>query len=65
MCLKRSQGYLANEFRFTGPKITLSEDDLTDEQQEALKIEGLEVNIEPHGTGDTQDAAISKDIETS
>jgi hypothetical protein len=56
---------LANEFRFTGPKITLSEDELTDEQQETLKIDGLEVNIEPHGTGDTQDAAISKDIERS
>jgi len=56
---------LANEFRFTGPKITLSEDELTDEQQEALKIEGLEVNIEPHGTDGTQDAPSSKDIERS
>jgi hypothetical protein len=58
-------GILTDEFRFTGPKITLSEDDLTDEQQEALKVEGLEVNIEPRGTDETQDAPISKDIERS
>lgn len=51
--------------RFTGPKITLSEDELTDEQQEALKIEGLEINVEPHGTDGTQNAPISKDIERS
>jgi hypothetical protein len=51
--------------RFTGPKITLSEDDLTDEQQEALKIEGLEVNVEPHSPGEAQDCPISKDLEKS
>jgi hypothetical protein len=51
--------------RFTGPKITLSEDDLTDEQQEALKIEGLEVKIEPHSPDETQDSPISKDLEKS
>lgn len=55
----------ANNFRFTGPKMTLSEEDLTDEQQEALKNEGLEVNIEPRGTDGTQNAPISKDIESS
>jgi hypothetical protein len=51
--------------RFTGPKITLSEDDLTDEQQEALEIEGLEVKIEPHSPDETQDSPISKDLEKS
>jgi hypothetical protein len=51
--------------RFTGPKITLSEDDLTDEQQEALKIEGLEVNVEPHSPVEAQDCPISKDLEKS
>jgi hypothetical protein len=56
---------LANDSRFTGPKMTLSEEDLTDEQQEALKNEGLEVNIEPRGTDGTQNAPISKDIESS
>jgi hypothetical protein len=55
----------AKDSRFTGPKITLSEDDLTDEQQEALKIEDLEVSIEPHSTDETQDASISKDLERS
>lgn len=55
----------ANVSRFTGPKITLSEDDLTEEQQEALKIEGLEVKIEPHSADGTQNAPISKDVEKS
>jgi fructose-specific phosphotransferase system component IIB len=45
--------------------MTVSEEDLTDEQQEALKNEGLEVNIEPRGTDGTQNAPISKDIERS
>ena len=58
-------GTLADRFRFTGPKITLSEDELTEEQQEALKIEGLEVNVEPRGVDETQDPPISKDIERS
>lgn len=44
--------------RFTGPKITLSADDLTEEQQEALKEEGLEVQIDAPATG-TQNAPIS------
>lgn len=56
---------LADKFRFTGPKITLSEDELTEEQQEALKTEGLEVNIEPKSTDGTQNDPISKDIERS
>lgn len=43
--------------------MTLSEDALTDEQQEALKIEGLEVNVEPHSTDGAQGA--SKDLEKS
>jgi hypothetical protein len=51
--------------RFTGPKITLSEDDLTDEQQEALKIEGLEIKVEPHSPDGTQESPISKDLEKS
>jgi hypothetical protein len=55
----------ADVFRFTGPKITLSEDDLTDEQQEALKTEGLEVKIEPRSDDGTQNAPISKDLEKS
>lgn len=58
-------GTLADRFRFTGPKITLSEDELTEEQQEALKIEGLEVNIEPKSTDGMDNAAASKDIERS
>lgn len=45
--------------------MTLSEDSLTDEQQEALKIEGLEVTVEPHSTDGTQNASISKDLENS
>lgn len=56
-------GRSADDLRFTGPKITLSEDDLTEEQQEALKVEGLEVKIEPHETAGTQNAPISKEIE--
>ena len=40
MCL-HEVNELADNFRFTGPKITLSGDELTDEQQEALKVEGL------------------------
>lgn len=32
--------------RFTGPKITLSADELTIEQQEALEEEGLDVQVE-------------------
>lgn len=53
----------ADDDRFTGPKITLSEDHLTEEQQEALKFEGLEVKIEPHEMAGTQNAPISKEIE--
>lgn len=45
--------------------MTLSEDDLTDEQQEALNIEGLEVNIEPHSTDGAQGSSASKDLEKS
>jgi len=58
-------GTLADRFRFTGPKITLSEDELTEEQQEALKIEGLEVNIEPKSTDEAENGTTSKDIERS
>ena len=57
--------HTANTHRFTGPKITLSEDELTDAQQEALKIEGLEVNIEPSSADGTDNAPISKDVERS
>ena len=55
-------GTRADRFRFTGPKITLSEDELTDEQQEALKTEGLEVNIEPREADEAKISPISKDI---
>lgn len=55
----------SNSHRFTGPKITLSEDELTDEQQEALKIEGLEVNIEPRDIDETQKSPNTKDVESS
>jgi hypothetical protein len=45
--------------------MTLSEGELTEEQQEALKTEGLEVNIQPHGADGKQNASVSKDIERS
>ena len=64
-CVYVKLGLFADRSRFTGPKMTLSEEDLTDEQQEALKTEGLEVNIEPRGTDETGKAAIPKDIERS
>lgn len=51
--------------RFTGPKMTLSEDMLADEQQEAITTEGLEVNIEPHNTAEAQNASTPKDLEKS
>jgi hypothetical protein len=53
----------ADSARFTGPKITLGEDTLTEEQQEALKIEGLEIKVEPQSANGTQVASISKDVE--
>ena len=39
---------------FTGPKITIDTDDLTEEQAEAIRDEGLIVNgLEPmHGSGE-------------
>ncbi|KAM0713478.1 hypothetical protein Q7P37_010440 [Cladosporium fusiforme] len=45
---------------FTGPRITLSADELTEDQQEALEEEGLDVKIE--GTAGTQNAPISKEM---
>ena len=64
MCL-HGVNEMADNSRFTGPKITLSGDELTDEQQEALKTEGLEVNIEPKRTDETPTDPTSKDIERS
>ena len=51
--------------RFTGPKMTLSEDMLTDEQQQAITTEGLEVNIEPHNTAEEHKTSTPKDLENS
>lgn len=48
--------------RFTGPKMTLNVDDLSEEQQEAIRVEGLEVKIEAPKSAGTQDAAIAKDV---
>ena len=65
MCVREVNDIWLTIFRFTGPKITLSEDNLTDEQQEVLKTEGLEVNIEPHEADERKDSPTSKDIERS
>lgn len=45
--------------------MTLSEDMLTDEQQQAITTEGLEVNIEPHNTAEEQKTSTPKDLENS
>ncbi|KAF1950056.1 amino acid transporter [Byssothecium circinans] len=45
---------------FTGPKITLSEDDLTEEQQAAIREEGLHIEGVPTSTKDTEGVAIAK-----
>ncbi|KAL1587702.1 hypothetical protein WHR41_03506 [Cladosporium halotolerans] len=47
---------------FTGPKMTLNVDDLSEEQQEAIRVEGLEVKIEAPKSAEAQDVAIAKEV---
>lgn len=48
--------------RFTGPKMTLNVDDLSEEQQEAIRVEGVEVKIEAPKSAEAQDVAIAKEV---
>ena len=51
--------------RFTGPKITLSLDDLSESQERTIAEEGLQVNIVDPGEAGTDSAPISKEVENS
>jgi len=54
---RQAKGSADDSKRFTGPKITLSVDDLTEEQADALAVEGLDVeDVKPAGLAGT-DAA--------
>lgn len=43
---------------FTGPKITLSEEDLTEEQQAAIREEGLQIESIPAATESVHEGAM-------
>lgn len=42
--------------------MTLNVDDLSEEQQEAIRVEGVEVKIEAPKSAEAQDVAIAKEV---
>lgn len=55
---------LLTSCRFTGPKITLNLDDLSESQERALADEGLEVEHDPtaHATSGTQNVPLAREM---
>lgn len=48
---------------FTGPKITLNLDDLSESQERAIEEEGIDVKHDPVATSGTQNVALAKETE--
>ena len=48
--------------RFTGPKITLNMDELSESQERALAEEGLEVEHAPAAASGTQNVPLAREV---